>query len=588
MRKINIIKNTFKEVFFAIKWSAIISPILYFIEGIIPAFITYILTILYDKIDLYTKNQDEFSSIIFFTTIVIFLYLLLTIVQIISAYIVNIGVYEKVQNHCKLRVYNKTSELNLILYEDTNIYDLKSRAEETVKRDTLSNLYMNFGIILRCSVSFISTLVVLSTYNPWFILICFLSVIPFFIAKKIRGNAFYFLKKAQIKKERKLSYLWFLLIHKDSVKEIRTQQTYDYIYNKWKECKNEVNNEIWNFEKKDALSMFFCDFIKILGYVTCVILSLIMVINGKVSIGVFGACLTVFITCQNSVKTLLIRLGGISSLINFAKNYFDFLEIANGDMPRTINHTFKNSIKLRNVNFKYPNNNEETIKEINLDIKNGEIVVLVGENGCGKTTLIKLILGIYDVVDGEIVYDEINLKDISRDYLYKNISIISQDYNQFQMSLRENVAISDVGNIDNNDKIIKTIKIIDEDILDNIKNLDDVLGKEFAGIELSGGQWQKIAISRGMFKNSDLIIMDEPTASLDPITEYEVLKKFLEISKNKTSVIVSHRIGLCKYADKIIVMEKGRIVGIGKHDELLISCQEYQHLYETQKKWYVN
>lgn len=588
MKKMNIIKKAYKEIYSATKLSAIISPILYFIEGIIPAIITYVLTRLYDLIDLYTKAQTDFSSIAFMALVVVLLYLILIMIQAISAYIVNIGIFEKVQNYCKLKVYNKASGLNLILYEDINIYDLKGRAEDVIRRDTISNLYMNLGIILRSSVSFVSTLIVLAAYNPWFILISFLSVIPFFIAKRIRGNAFYFLKKAQIKKERKLSYLWSLLIHKDSVKEIRTQQTYNYIYDKWKNCKNEVNKEIWNFEKKDALSMFFCDFIKILGYASCVCLSFILVIKGKISIGVFGACLTAFISTQNSIKTLLIRLGGISSLINFSKNYFYFLETFDGEKIRTIDHKFEDSINLNNVHFKYPSNKEETLKEINLDIKRGETVVLVGENGSGKTTLIKLILGIYDVVDGEVTYDEIDLKDIKRDSLYKNISIISQDFNQFQMSLRENIALSDFENINSDNKILETVKMVDEGILENIENIDDILGKEFGGTELSGGQWQKIAISRGLYKNSDLIILDEPTASLDPITEYEILSKFLEISKNKTSIIVSHRIGLCKYADKIIVMDKGRVIGIGKHEQLLQNCLEYKRLYETQQKWYIN
>lgn len=588
MKKIEIIKKTYKEIYKATRSSAILSPILYFIEGIIPAVITYVLTLLYDFIDLYTRAQTEFSSIIFIAVIVVSLYLVLLIIQLISSYIVNIGIFEKVLNYCKLKVYSKSSGLNLILYEDVKIHDLKDRAEDAVRRDTISSLHMSLGIILRSLVSFVSTLIVLATYNPWLIIISFLSVIPFFIAKKIRGNAFYFLKKAQIKKERKLTYLWYLLTQKDSVKEIRTQQTYEYIYDKWKNCKTEVNKEVWNFEKKDALSMFLCDFIKILGYAGSVALSFVLVMQGKISIGVFGAFLTAFISTQNSIKTLLIRLGGISSLTNFAKNYFDYLEIPDGESKRTIDHSFEDTIKLENVCFKYPSNQEETLQDINLNIKQGETIVLVGENGSGKTTLIKLILGIYDVIKGEIYYDGIDVKKITRDSLYKNISIISQDFHQFQMSLRENVALSDIENMNDDSKILETIQMIDGKILSSVKNIDDRLGKEFGGTELSGGQWQKIAIARGMYKNSDFIILDEPTASLDPITEYEILTKFLEISKDKTSIIVSHRIGLCKYADKIIVMDKGRVVGIGRHEELMQNCLVYKYLYETQQKWYVN
>ena len=149
-------------------------------------------------------------------------------------------------------------------------------------------------------------------------------------------------------------------------------------------------------------------------------------------------------------------------------------------------------------------------------------------------------------------------------------------------------ATSDINNLYNDDKIIDTLKSVDEKILLQVNDIDKILGKEFGDCELSGGQWQKIAIARGIFKDSELIILDEPTASLDPNTEYDILTKFIEISKNKTSIIVSHRIGLCKYADKIIVMNQGEIVGVGKHDELIQNCLVYKKLYNTQKEWYVN
>ena len=431
-------------------------------------------------------------------------------------------------------------------------------------------------------------MIVLATYSLWFVLIGFLSVIPFFFAKKIRGNAFYYLKKAQVKKERKLSYLWSLLTEKDSIKELRTQQTYHYIYSKFKKTKHEVNNEIWEFEKKDAISMFICDIIKIIGYALCIVLSFALVIKGSISIGAFGACLTAFVSTQNSIKTLLIRMGSLSSLINFAKNYFEYLDISEKESEKNINHNFGNVIEFKNVFFQYPSREDYSLKNISFNINKGEKVILVGVNGSGKTTLVKLLLGAYDTNLGNIFYDGYNLNDINREVLYNNISIVSQEFNQFQMSLRENIGMSDINNLYNDDKIIDTLKSVDEKILLQVNDIDKILGKEFGDCELSGGQWQKIAIARGIFKDSELIILDEPTASLDPNTEYDILTKFIEISKNKTSIIVSHRIGLCKYADKIIVMNQGEIVGVGKHDELIQNCLVYKKLYNTQKEWYVN
>lgn len=586
--KKNIVIDSYKEIFKASKFSAIISLILYMIEGVIPAIITYVLTKLYDIIEKYTVGISDFSMIIVFSIIFIILNLILLIIQVLSSYIVNIGIFEKVANYCKLRLYNKSSKLNLILYEDLNTYNLKDRAESAINRDAISNLYMSFAIICRSLISFFSIMIVLATYSLWFVLIGFLSVIPFFFAKKIRGNAFYYLKKAQVKKERKLSYLWSLLTEKDSIKELRTQQTYHYIYSKFKKTKHEVNNEIWEFEKKDAISMFICDIIKIIGYALCIVLSFALVIKGSISIGAFGACLTAFVSTQNSIKTLLIRMGSLSSLINFAKNYFEYLDISEKESEKNINHNFGNVIEFKNVFFQYPSREDYSLKNISFNINKGEKVILVGVNGSGKTTLVKLLLGAYDTNLGNIFYDGYNLNDINREVLYNNISIVSQEFNQFQMSLRENIGMSDINNLYNDDKIIDTLKSVDEKILLQVNDIDKILGKEFGDCELSGGQWQKIAIARGIFKDSELIILDEPTASLDPNTEYDILTKFIEISKNKTSIIVSHRIGLCKYADKIIVMNQGEIVGVGKHDELIQNCLVYKKLYNTQKEWYVN
>ena len=224
---------------------------------------------------------------------------------------------------------------------------------------------------------------------------------------------------------------------------------------------------------------------------------------------------------------------------------------------------------------------------ISLDIKKNESIAIVGNNGSGKTTLVKLLTDLYKVQEGEILYGTQNIKDLETKEFYQNVSIVSQDFVKYEMTLQENIGISDWKQMGNTDKIQELLKQMDLPELSEVDALNTLLGSEFDGRDLSIGQWQKLAIARGMFKESSMIVLDEPTAALDPIMETTILKMFLQIAKEKTAIIVSHRIGICREVDKIIVMKKGKVVEIGNHDELLAKKGEYYQLYKMQQKWYV-
>jgi ABC-type multidrug transport system fused ATPase/permease subunit len=378
-----------------------------------------------------------------------------------------------------------------------------------------------------------------------------------------------------------------LFNNKQSVKEMRVMGFGNYITEKWIETRDEVNEELWQYNIKDSKSLLFCDALKIVGYGLSIFLALLLVLNGSISIGVFGACIAAFKAVQEATKSFLIDLGTMPEKVAFANDYFEFLDLTEELNGKTVFPGFKNKITISNLSFKYPNSESYALNNISLTIQKGEKIVILGVNGSGKTTLSKLILGLYPSEKGEIYYDNILLDEIERESLYQHISAISQNFVAYSLTLRENVAISDLKKISDNSIIADTIKNVGlGELLNSNDGLEMQMGREFGGAELSGGQWQKLAIARGLFKPSEFIILDEPTSALDPIIETEILKQFIEIAKNKTAIIISHRVGLCKLADKIIVMKDGQICEIGTHSSLINNNGEYQRLYTSQEQWY--
>ena len=584
---IQILIKVYRQTLKAVPFSGISGIINYLVQGLFPAFTALVLVRLFNDAYNLSQGRDTLHSIILYGSLFVVAYAVVYILQFISSITINAGIYERCTSYYNMKISEKTAKLPLISFENSDILNLQSRARDCAGREILSQIYMASTVFITNGISIISTIMVLSAYSLWFIPISLLSVIPYFIARIIRGKEFYFLKQSQAKKNRRLGYLWGLFNNKQTVKEIRVMGFGNYVTDKWIETRDEVNEELWRFNIKDGKSLLFCDALKIVGYGSSVLLSLILVLNSDISIGVFGACIAAFRSMQEAMKTFLIDLGTMPEKVAFANDYFGFLDLAEEQNGNISFSGLKNEILINHLSFKYPNCENFALKNVSFTIKRGEKVVILGVNGSGKTTLSKLILGLYPPEEGEIYYDNILLDEIERESLYNHVSAISQNFVAYSLTLRENVAMSDLKMILDDSIITDTIKNVGlDELLNSNDGLEMQMGREFGGAELSGGQWQKLAIARGLFKQSEFIILDEPTSALDPIIETEILKQFIEIAMNKTAIIISHRVGLCKLADKIIVMKDGQICEIGTHSNLVTNNGEYQRLYTSQEQWY--
>ena len=549
-----------------------------------------------DTVIAYSQKRVESKSLLLYALSFASLYVLQELWALVYNGTMNIGMYEKPNNYANLLIAEKASRLRLIEFEDANILNMYKYAKDNIENEYVSYLVMRMIYIFCRFIEIASLTFVISKFDWRLFFVAGISVIPYFITRLIRGKEMYKYKSIQIPEERKLDYLWSLFTDKSAGKELRISRSDEYIKEKWLKKNKEVFDPFWKLKKKDAFSVLFCDMLSSMGYGVAVFICLYLALNKTISIGNFGAAIGAFTMIQFCMRNLLEALGSISMYAAHTKHFFDFLDLpeeAPAEFKKSSAESkdsacsLKNCIELKNVSFSYPNKDKKAIEDINLSIRKGETIALIGENGSGKTTLSKIILGLYEADEGSVFWDGTDLNFLDKDALYKNISLTLQKPVQYNFSLRENVAISDLSRINEEVKIIEALKENDADyLLEKTGGLDGRLGRIFNGAELSGGEWQRLALSRCRFKNADFLILDEPTSALDPIEESLVLKRFISLIKNKTAVIISHRAGLCRLVDRLALMKDGRLIALGTHDELFSSCEEYRMLYSAQADLY--
>ena len=480
----------------------------------------------------------------------------------------------------------KGTRLSLICYENTETNNMLKRAKNCIEQERISDLSLSVFNILAEILKVTGTLLVLAKFHPILAVVSLVSVLPYFMIRLIRGKEFYELKRYQAAGERRRNYLYHLFGDKRAVKELRIFGIENYIEQKMYETRDKINREVWDFKKHDIFGLLFCELFCQSGYLLSIVITIMLLLHKVLDFGILAAALAAVTSFQTAAKYFLISLGRIPECAAFVKDYYDFM-----DMEEPVQGTEKfypdfDRIKLQQVCFSYPSQTDQAVSNLSFEIERNEVVVIVGNNGSGKTTLVKLLTGLYKAQQGQIYYGTQDLASLDPEEFYKHVSLVSQDFIKYELSVRENVGIGDGKNMEDTDKICKLLKQVGLKEFTSRDSVNQLLGSEFGGRDLSTGQWQKLAIARGILKESSVIFLDEPTAALDPLMETSILKMFLQIAQGKTAIIVSHRIGICKNVDKIIVMKDGEIAEIGKHQELLDKRGEYYRLYTMQQKWY--
>ena len=483
-------------------------------------------------------------------------------------------------------INRKSSKIDPLYYEDVGMLNMIHKAYQGVEQ---SSAIIRIGITLISYYIPYFCFFAIYTYriHPALSLILVLVLLPTLVVQRFRSRNYMLLENQVAPLRRKMDYFRDCISDREYARETHLLGTTKYFKKLYNDFSDLFKTLAWKAERKNSLIELALRAVGLVAYVIILLLMFTFTKEGILSVAAFAAILTSIDQLFSFMDYVGNNIGDISSMTPFAINVINFLCLPEkGGEKVKIDNT---SIVFDKVSFCYPCSRTFALKQVSFSIKEGETVAIVGENGAGKSTIAKLILGIFVPTTGNVYIGNHSTRDFSGESVYEKSSAVFQNFQRYKMTLKQNVAISDLTMENSQTQISESLRCMDIKVDDYTvypDGLDSLLSKEFGGTDLSGGQWQRIAIARGMYRRHKIIVLDEPTAAIDPLEESKIYKQFAEISKGKTSIIITHRIGSARIADKIIVMDKGTIVGYGNHEELIKENKLYRTMFNSQAQWY--
>lgn len=494
-------------------------------------------------------------------------------------------------NRTSIKLMKHAVSLDLSQFENATFYDKLERARQQTNGRTvlLSQILAQSQDVITMGL----LLVGLVTFNPWLIVLLLVSVIPSFIGEWHFNAKSYSLQRGWTPQRRELDYYRFIGASDETAKEVKLFGLSDFIIGRFRNLSDRYfkENKKLAIERASWGSLLVA--IGTLGYFGAYTLIILETVKGIVTIGSLTFLAGSFRQLKSLLEGILGRFTSISQGALYLNDLFEFYQIepqiVSPVQPKTFPDPIREGFKFENVGFKYPNSDKWANRNLNFELKVGEKLALVGENGSGKTTLVKLLARLYDPDEGRILLDGVDLKEYNLVELREHIGVIFQDFQKFNFTAGDNIA---VGDIESREELPEIERAAHQSLADTVieklpLKYDQPLGRKFSkGIELSGGEWQKVALARAYLREADVLILDEPTAALDARAEYEVFRRFAELTKGKTAILISHRFSTVRMADRILVLDKGNLLEIGTHEELLIKNGRYAELFYLQAEGY--
>lgn len=566
--------NTCKLVWVFDKKFFVINIFIICIQGVIPAFQIYLFK---EIINLLQKNDNCIKIISAYVLLYVFVNFTDEILSTVYSYY-NARYDLKFSNYINILMLKKASKMQIEDYENPDIYDVINRAQAQNGSNILTFI-TGVAEIIKQVIKVVSTISILINFRIWIVLAIIIIPVCKSIVAIYIDREWYKLRINRTKDERKNRYINYLIMTGNAFKEIILYGLAGYLINQYEAKSEIIIDEDKKMQRKIVLLSIVSDFVD--GFITgsCFVYIFVLAIKGVILIG----NVTAYIECIENIQLGLQEIfDGIGNSIEqslYIGFLFDFLKIPEKSDEGNVALDEIKSIEIENLSFKYCD--KYILKNINLKIKAGESIALIGENGSGKSTLAKIIMGFYTNYEGIIRINGINLKKINKESYYKKIGCVFQDYTRYETSVRENVGFGDTNKVNESESIKKVLNatfMLKKAI--EIGGIDTIIGKWFGNKDLSIGEWQRIAISRALFKDADIYIFDEPDASLDILKQEELSVVYRKILKNKIRIFITHKVDYAeKVATRIVVLENGCITEDGSHEELMKKRGKYYFMY---------
>jgi ATP-binding cassette subfamily B protein len=497
----------------------------------------------------------------------------------------------KYMNYISVRVMEHAASLDLLAYEDPVFYDRLERA----RVQATDRLYMiqAIGRLIQQVITTITLSVSIMVFSPWLLLLLIVGVIPAFVGETHFAFLGYAKNFRQTPIRRQLDYLRVLGGSKEAAKELKLFSLRDFLTGRFRALSDQVYGEDIALARRKFTAGSLLSMIGTAGYYTAYVYAVWQTVTGVFSFGTLTLLANAIREASSQLQQTFSTLSTIADQALFLTDLIAFFEMKPTirskpnalPAPRPIQRGFE----FRNVSFRYPGSSRLVLNGLNFHLRPGERVALIGENGEGKTTIVKLLTRLYDPVEGQVLLDGVDLREYDLEDLYSEIGVIFQDFMRYEMTARENIAVGRIERMNDLELLQESArKSMAADVLRKLPSgLEQMLGRRFdGGVDLSGGEWQKVALARAYLRDAQVLILDEPTSALDARSEYEVFKRFAELTTEKMALFISHRFSTVRMADRIVVLENGRIAEEGDHDTLTSLGGRYAEMFELQAASY--
>jgi ATP-binding cassette subfamily B protein len=498
---------------------------------------------------------------------------------------------DKYTRYVSIRVMNHAASLDLQAYEDPVFYDRLERAR--VQATDRLAMIQQIGRLVQQTITTITFSISIMLFSPWLMLLLIAGVVPAFLGESHFAFLGYAKNFRQTPMRRQLDYLRVLGGSKEAAKELKLFGLRDFLRERFTRLSDDIYDENVALSRRKLIAGSLLSMVGTMGYYSAYVFVIWRTVSGALSIGTLTFLTGAIQQASSNIEQIFSTLAGIGDQALFLTDLLAFFEMeptirSKPDalpMPRPI----RRGVEFRNVSFSYPGNPRMVLDRINFELHTGERLALIGENGQGKTTIVKLITRLYDPTEGEILLDGVDLREYDLGDLHHEIGVIFQDFMRYEMTARENIAVGRIEEINNLDLLKGAAQksMADQTIGRLSLGYDQMLGRRFEqGVDLSGGEWQKVALARAYLRDAQLLILDEPTAALDARSEFEVFHRFTELTAGKMALFISHRFSTVRSADRILVLENGKITEEGTHDELARLGGRYAEMFEMQASSY--